>query len=286
MEQTTTSTRRRLVRCARAATLGVAVAALLPIGVGALALAPAVADDPAEPVDQDTWTGDVKDHPDYGQVTPEASAAAGDIEAFCQAALAAEAAASTSEDPAVIERAFDAVSAAAPDEVKPAVDTVVASSLAGEEGSPGFDAAYGEVIGYVKDHCGFATVTVTATEYAFAGLPGALAAGPVVVDLDNAGTEFHVLWVVRINDGVTETLDELVALPEDESATKVTDVGGAFAAPGDIGHGIIDLRPGRYIAICPMPTGSTPENMPLVESGEHQGAPHFTHGMVQEFTVS
>jgi hypothetical protein len=49
---------------------------------------------------------------------------------------------------------------------------------------------------------------------------------------------------------------------------------------------MIDPQPGRDIDICLLPTGATPENMPLIESGEHEGAPHFTRGMVQEFTVS
>jgi hypothetical protein len=204
--------------------------------------------------------------------------------AFCQAALAAEASAVTG-DPAVIEPAFDAVSRAAPAEVKAAVDTVIASFIAGEEGSPDFDAAYGDLIGYVKTNCGFATLTVTATEYAFDGLPNTFDAGPVVIDFDNSGAEFHMLSLHRVNDGVTETLDELLALPEDDFATKVTEVGGAFAAPREVGYGMLDLQPGRYIAICLLPIGATPENMPQIESGEHDGAPHFTSGMIEEFNV-
>jgi hypothetical protein len=205
---------------------------------------------------------------------------------FCEAALAAERAGATEADPAVIQTAFDTVSAAAPSDIKGAVDTVIETFLAGAEGSPEFDAAYGELLKYVKDTCGFAELTVTATEYAFGGLPATLEAGAVVIDFENTGEEFHQLLVLRVNDGVTETLDELLALPEAEGQSKAAPVGGAFAAPGGTGHGMIDFEPGRYIAICFLPTGATPENMPLIEAGEHDGAPHFTQGMVVEFNVT
>ena len=206
-------------------------------------------------------------------------------EVFCQAALDAERAAAT-EDTAAIESAFDAVAAAAPADVKAAVDTVIAESRAGNEDSPQFGTAYGDLIDYIKDNCGFGTLAVTASEYAFGGIADTLEAGPVVIDFSNTGQELHHVAMMRINDDVTDTLDELLALPEAQAQHKLTAVGNAFAAPGEVGFGMVDLEPGRYIAICYLPTGATPENMPQIESGEHQGAPHFTHGMVQEFTVS
>jgi hypothetical protein len=208
-----------------------------------------------------------------------------DVEEFCQAALVAERAAAT-EDTAMLPPAFEAVAAAAPAEIGPAVDTVIERFRAGEQDSPEFGAAYGELVDYVKGNCGFGELAVTATEYAFGGVRDPLEAGPVVINFENTGTEFHEFVLLRVNDGVTETFDELLALPEVEGQTKVTTSGRAFAAPGETGFAMIDLQPGRYIAICFLPTGATPENMPQIESGEHQGAPHFTEGMVQEFTVS
>src|SRR5262245_21272355 len=64
-----------------------------------------------------------------------------DIEAFCRAALAAEAADLSSEDSAVVQPAYDNLEASAPSSIRDAID-----------------------------NCGFA-LTVTATEYAFGGLP-------------------------------------------------------------------------------------------------------------------
>ncbi len=214
--------------------------------------------------------------------TPGGDAQNGD---FCQAALAAERAAAT-EDTAAIEPAFDAVAAAAPADIKPAVNTVIAEAMAGDEDSPEFGAAYGELINFVKGNCGFATLGVTASEYAFGGVADTLDAGPTVIDFENAGQEFHQLLVMHVNDDVIETVDELLALPEAEAQSKMAPVGGAFAAPGATSYAMIDFQPGRYIAVCFLPTGATPENMPQIESGEHHGAPHHTQGMIQEFTVS
>ena len=50
--------------------------------------------------------------------------------------------------------------------------------------------------------------------------------------------------------------------------------------------GMVDLEAGRYVAACFLPTGATPENMPAIESGQHQGAAHYTEGMVQVLTVT
>ena len=65
--------------------------------------------------------------------------------------------------------------------------------------------------------------------------------------------------MARINDDVTLSTDELLALPEEEVFTMITMVGGAFAAPGTTGNTVMDLTPGRYVAVCPIPQGMTPE---------------------------
>ena len=48
----------------------------------------------------------------------------------------------------------------------------------------------------------------------------------------------------------------------------------------DADHGLVDLAPGEYIAYCPIPSGTTGEE----SAGD--GPPHFTQGMLAEFTVS
>ena len=61
--------------------------------------------------------------------------------------------------------------------------------------------------------------------------------------------------------------------------------GASFAAPGESDTLFVDLEPGRYVIVCFLPVGATPDNMEALESGELQGPPHFTEGMVEEFTV-
>ena len=90
------------------------------------------------------------------------------VEAFCEAELAAEAAAS-GEDPSAAGPAFEALVAASPEEIKPAVEEVIANAETGP-GTPAFDEPYAEMIGFVKDNCGFGEINVTAADYSYTGL--------------------------------------------------------------------------------------------------------------------
>ena len=88
------------------------------------------------------------------------------------------------------------------------------------------------------------------------------------------------MFAFKINDGVTESLDELFALPEDEVFGKITPVNATFASPGESDSGSWNLTsPGTYAVVCFVPVGSVGE-------AEGDGPPHFAEGMVQEFTVS
>jgi hypothetical protein len=219
-----------------------------------------------------------------------------EAEAFCEAELAAEAA-FNSEDEAQIGAAVEAITAAAePVELS---ETVGALLAAAEEPGPEFEAAYAEVIDYMKANCGYAEVEATATEYEFAGLPTEIPAGGTIFSLENAGEQVHELAVMRINDDVTMSVEELLALPEEEAFEMVTTAAFAFAFPGTVSYGTGDLTPGRYVALCFLPEGATPDVlMQLEEAGVggpedtipegldvELGPPHFTHGMVHEFTV-
>ncbi|MDQ3738852.1 MAG: hypothetical protein M3337_06760, partial [Actinomycetota bacterium] len=100
--------------------------------------------------------------------------------------------------------------------------------------------------------------------------------------------EVHEIILIRRNDDVTESFDELLALPEEEAMSKTTFAGAAFADPGEEGQAVVNLEAGEYIALCFIPEGTTPEVMAEMETGgtEPQGQPHFMKGMQHEFTVS
>ena len=121
---------------------------------------------------------------------------------------------------------------------------------------------------------------VTATDYEYDGIPTELSVGYTVTDFTNDGQEQHEMFAFRINDGVTESLDEIFAMSEDEAIGKITPVNATFASPGNSDVGSWNLeQPGNYAVVCFIPVGSVGET-------EGDGPPHFTEGMVQEFTVT
>ena len=189
-------------------------------------------------------------------------------------------------EPEEIEAALDDAIAAAPAENADTIATLkegAQAQLADPEGDASEETlqAYSSAIGWAADSCpGVEVIDVTATEYHYDGVPEALETGYKVINFSNEGTEAHEMFTVRINDGVTETLEELLALPEEEALTKVTPVNAVFAMPG--GSDVVSwnlAEPGNYAAFCFVPVGSVGET-------EGDGPPHFTQGMVHEFTVT
>jgi plastocyanin len=130
------------------------------------------------------------------------------------------------------------------------------------------------------------TITVTAMDYHFDGLPTSVPAGTSLT-LVNEGAEVHELIVARRNDDTTESWDELLALPQDQVMDKVTIHPPLFAGPGETAEGSLLLeQEGDWIALCFVPVGMT-----AIPSGEPDpsasfGPPHFALGMRQEFTVT
>ena len=251
------------------------------------------------------------------------SGAGEEVDAFCQAELEAEAAAQ-SEDPSAAGPAFEALVAAAPEEIKATVEEVIANAESGP-GEPAFDEPYGEMIAFMQDNCGFTELEVEAADYSFKGLPPEVEAGPAIITFTNVGEEVHEIAMARINNGVTETVAELLELPEEEALSKITPVGGGFGLPGATTYAVVDLgEPGDYVATCFIPEGLTPDVMAQMEEMESEGAgepegtspeetddtspagtegaegttpegsgpmaelgpPHALLGMVQEFTVT
>lgn len=281
-----------LSRLIRPALAGVAVAALVAAGCG----------------DDDDAGTDAGAAAEAG--TPEEESAAGggdDIDAYCAATLAIETVpepeidfenatpdemAAAMKDWAATEMRplADDVLAVAPDEL--ADDLDVASGAVddlAETGdfmvweSPNVVAATDRLHAFDLENCGWSEVAVTTTEYEFDGLPTELPAGTTSFELTNDGAEVHEVIIVRRNDGVTMPAEELLALPEEEARSMVTDVAVVGPAnPGDDGYGVTELEPGEYIALCFIPTGM----VSLESEGPPAGPPHAMHGMVTEFTVS
>jgi hypothetical protein len=142
------------------------------------------------------------------------------------------------------------------------------------------EAASDRVHDHDVDACDWAQVDVTAKDYAFEGIDDELDVGATSFEFSNKGKEVHEMALVRKNEGVTESFEELLQLPEDQSESKVTFVAHAMGAPGDDEYVLADLKPGEYIALCFISVGTTSEDQ------EVDGPPHFTKGMKREFTVS
>lgn len=123
--------------------------------------------------------------------------------------------------------------------------------------------------------CEFETVDVTAVDFAFEGVPESIDSGTTAFTFTNSSEgEEHEMVVFRKADGVTVGFEDLLALGEEESADKLLFVTAAFAPPGAEGATLADLEPGSYAMVCFVPVG-----------GAEDGPPHFTQGMLQEFTV-
>jgi hypothetical protein len=181
----------------------------------------------------------------------------------------------------------DAV-AASPAKIKADADIMSAALEQMAAGDPSaFDvpdvvAASNRIHQYDLKTCGWDSHAVSATEYMFQDLPEELSAGVTSFEFSNEGKEVHELILVRKNPGVTESAQELLALPEEEAMAKVTMLGSpAFATPGDSDYKVVDLKSGEYIAACFIPKGMTSDDGPPPD-----GPPHFTQGMVAEFTVA
>ncbi len=230
-----------------------------------------------------------------------------DLAAYCDASLAVETAGepdvdfetATPEEVAAAFQAFatetvrplvDEVVAVAPDEISDdvsvlstAVDEVADSGNVAAFEDPEVAAAEQRVHAFDLEGCGWTTIPVTARDYAFDDLPETLDAGPVSLELDNQGAEYHELVLMRKNDGVTDSAEDLLALPEEEAMEKTTFIGVAEPVAGGEGSYLVaDLEPGDYVALCFLPTGTTT----FEEGPSGDGPPHFTHGMVAEVSVT
>jgi hypothetical protein len=248
-------------------------AGLAVVGVVALALLGAACGDDDDAA-ADTTAGNAAD-----QAT-ETTAASADTAAFCEARIQLGQAFNADQpDVPAITGLLGDLRASAPDDLTANVEglSTVLSAAAESGDAPTGDPAFVENIAPVDEfalaQCSDQTVEVTAVDYSFQGLPDTIDAGTVGFKLTNGGSEEHVLVVFKFTDGDTTSVEDLLALPEDQVPQHATFAGAAGAAPGEWGASFMQLGPGRYAAFCPIPM-----------SGD--GPPHFTQGMTAEFEVS
>jgi hypothetical protein len=235
-----------------------------------------------------------------------AAGASSDTGAYCDAALAIETAGepdidfstATEEEIAAATKDFaaetlrplaDDVLAAAPAEVQAdlevqsdALDQMAETGDFSVFETPEVAAAEAATHAFDLGECGWTSVAVDAADYSFAGLPDEMEAGVTSFELTNGGAEVHEMILVRKNDGVTQSFDELLALPEEEALQSITMVGLAGPVPpGESAYAVTDLEAGDYIAVCFIPVGTVSLDGPPPE-----GPPHVMQGMQHQFTVS
>lgn len=137
---------------------------------------------------------------------------------------------------------------------------------------------------------GSADIMVDAVDFKFENVPAEIKSG-TTLGLTNTGQEVHEMVVVRKLPTTTQSFEELLAMPGDEAQKYVQDVGFAMALPGQTSTDTVTLgEPGDYLMLCFIPAGTT--SLPSLDPNSSEapslgtGAPHFTLGMQQEFTVT
>jgi uncharacterized cupredoxin-like copper-binding protein len=123
-----------------------------------------------------------------------------------------------------------------------------------------------------------AEVRADMVDFHFGGVPTELTAGPKLWEIANTGEQGHVFILFKLAEG--KALDDLttwLATPESRNGPPPADLGedvpaGAYLDPGGRYYETIDLAPGTYAVICPVPDPAS-------------GQPHYDLGMIQALTV-
>jgi len=168
---------------------------------------------------------------------------------------------------------------AAPSASSPAVPSVEPTMSASPDGSPESSPS---------EDAGESSVEIVGVEYAFENVPSSPEVG-TTFSFRNGGDEVHEMVVVRRNEGVEQSFEELLAMPEEEVMDLVTFVEPVLIAePGAEADGELTLdEAGDYLMICFIPQGmrELPEGS-FDPSAVPPGPPHFTAGMLAEFSIS
>ena len=147
----------------------------------------------------------------------------------------------------------------------------------------------------VEAEGGSTTMALHAVDYSYQGVPASLPAGEVRISFANdSKNEAHEMQLYRINDGVNESFDQILADDEAQNqqqnqqgqtppstqnpppAPKMTFFASTGAGPGDAAKMdlIGKLPAGRYGMVCYLPV-----------NGDDAQGPHYKKGMKAEFTV-
>jgi hypothetical protein len=213
-----------------------------------------------------------------------ADEAEADTEAFCDALV----------DPRESADELAAAVAAAPDEISADVTTMAdekgrADIQVGPGGGPSSDSFYAaaaSVGDYMADNCGYQVIDVTATDYAFHGIPADAEATKTLIRLTNDGAEYHDLVVQRIHSGETRSIEEIMALPDPEGGDLLDFQTGVFTPPGQSSWTVVDLSvAGRYAVMDFVPTGATPAALNSGQIDDTEPA-HWTKGELAEIKAS
>ncbi|WP_341250110.1 hypothetical protein [Euzebya pacifica] len=142
------------------------------------------------------------------------------------------------------------------------------------------------------------TLELTAVDYAYEGVPGEVSVGTQLALVGAPDAEPHEAVVFRLAEDETRSAQEILAEggpdappPGEFAGVLIAPPGGApgFAPEGPV---VLD-QPGRYLLVCFIPVGTTPDAFAaLAEDGgtaadlPETGPPHFTQGMAAELTVA
>lgn len=143
------------------------------------------------------------------------------------------------------------------------------------------------------------TIEVTGSDYEFAGVPALVAPGAELTFTNASDAEVHEMIVVKVIDGETRTLQEILELPNTESEGLLEFQGVLVAMPGEDGanpegegSSITVSEAGRYAVVCFIPQGADPAAVEaaIAAGGEGPpdlggGTPHALLGMAAEFTI-
>lgn len=120
---------------------------------------------------------------------------------------------------------------------------------------------------------------VSEDDYAF-DIEDDVKAGTVTLDIENVGDELHMFGACELLDGKTAADVQTALKDESEEAlgkvckedTFIDGLGGGLTPGGSLQVTATQVEAGDYVAICFLP--------------DKDGKPHFTKGMVKEFTVA